>query len=56
VLVENTITARGKGSGIQLTETYHSVFTLVDGKVSVMEIHVDAPGAFASIGLSRESA
>jgi ketosteroid isomerase-like protein len=55
VVVETRISARGKGSGIPLVETYYSVWTLEDGRASVMELHVDADRAFQAAGLSRPS-
>jgi ketosteroid isomerase-like protein len=36
VLIETRITARGKGSGIRLAETYYSVWTVEDGSGTAM--------------------
>jgi ketosteroid isomerase-like protein len=51
VVVEVRITARGKGSGIRVTETYHTVWQVEEGRGTAMEIHVDADKAFESVGL-----
>jgi ketosteroid isomerase-like protein len=52
VLVETRITARGKGSGIRLAETYYSIWTIEDGKGTAMELHVDRTAAYESAGLA----
>jgi ketosteroid isomerase-like protein len=52
VLVETRVTARGKGSGIQLAETYYSIWTIEDGKGTAMELHFDRDKAYESAGLS----
>jgi ketosteroid isomerase-like protein len=51
VLVETRIKARGKGSGIQMQETYYTVWQVEDGRGTAMEIHVDADVARESVGL-----
>jgi SnoaL-like domain len=51
VAIETRIDAQGKGSGIRIAETYYTVWQIKDGRGTVMEIHVDAEAAFASVGL-----
>jgi ketosteroid isomerase-like protein len=51
-LIETRITARGKGSGIRLAETYYSIWTMEGGKGAAMELHVDRDVAYESAGLS----
>jgi ketosteroid isomerase-like protein len=52
VFIETRIHARGKGSGIELAETYYTVWTVENGRGTAMEIHVDRDRAFRSAGLS----
>lgn len=52
VLIETRIRARGKGSGIRLAETYYTIWTVEDGRGTMMELHVDRDAAYESIGLS----
>jgi len=51
VVVETRIDARGKGSGVQVAETYYTVWQVDDGRGTAMEIHLEADTAFASAGL-----
>ena len=51
-LIETRVTARGKGSGIGLAETYYSIWTVEEGKGTTMELHVDRDAAYESAGLS----
>jgi hypothetical protein len=47
--VETRIKARGKGSGIEVAETYYTVWTIENGMGTVMEIHVDPDRALQSV-------
>jgi ketosteroid isomerase-like protein len=51
-LIETRVRARGKGSGIQLAETYYTIWTIEDGKGTVLELHIDPAAAYESAGLS----
>jgi hypothetical protein len=51
VFVETRINARGKGSGIEVAETYYAVWTVENGLGTMMEIHVDPDRAMESAGL-----
>ena len=46
--VETRIKARGKGSGIEVAETYYTVWTIENGMGTVMEIYVDPDRALQS--------
>ena len=50
VFVEHRIHARGKGSGVQLEQTYWSVWTVRDGKASKLALYVDRDRALAALG------
>ena len=50
VFVEHSITARGKGSGVELERTYWSVWTIRDGTASRLALYVDRDRALAAIG------
>jgi ketosteroid isomerase-like protein len=54
-LIETRVTARGKGSGIRLAETYYSIWTVEEGKGTAMELHVDRDAAYESAGLAARS-
>jgi ketosteroid isomerase-like protein len=51
VFVTHLIRARGKGSGLELTETYWSVWTLRDGRALKLALFVDRARARAAAGL-----
>jgi ketosteroid isomerase-like protein len=50
VFVEHNIKARGKGSGVQLEQTYWSVWTIRDGKAARLALYVDRDRALGAIG------
>lgn len=50
VFVEHDIKARGKGSGVELEQTYWSVWTIRDGKAARLALYVDRDRALAAIG------
>jgi ketosteroid isomerase-like protein len=50
VFVEHDIKARGKGSGVQLEQTYWSVWTIRDGKAAKLALYVDRDRALEAIG------
>lgn len=51
VFVAHLVRARGKGSGLELTETYWSVWTVRDGKALELALFVDRDRARAAAGL-----
>ena len=50
VFVEHDIKARGKGSGVELEQTYWSVWTIRDGQAARLALYVDRDRALAAIG------
>ena len=53
VFVEHTIKARGKGSGVELQQTYWSVWTIRDGKAERLALYVDRARALAELRQAR---
>ena len=53
VFVEHLVRARGKGSGIEVVQTYWSVWTFRDGKGAKLVLHLDRDAALAGAGLSH---
>lgn len=51
VFVAHRVVARGKGSGIEMVQTYWSVWTLRDGKAVKLALYVDRDRALAGAGL-----
>ena len=49
VFVEHEIRARGKGSGVELLQTYWSVWTIRDGKAARLALYVDRDRALAAL-------
>ncbi|MGH2978662.1 MAG: nuclear transport factor 2 family protein [Solirubrobacterales bacterium] len=52
VFVTHRIRARGKGSGLELEQTYWSVWTVRDGRAVKLALYVDHDRARAAAGLS----
>jgi ketosteroid isomerase-like protein len=52
LFVEHRVRARGKGSGIEMVQTYWSVWTFRDGKGAKLALHLDRDVALAGAGLS----
>jgi ketosteroid isomerase-like protein len=50
VFVEHDIKARGKGSGVELEQTYWSVWTIRDGKAAKLALYGDRDRALEAIG------
>jgi ketosteroid isomerase-like protein len=50
--VAHRVRARGKGSGVEVVQTYWSVWTLRDGKGVKLALYVDRDRALAAAGLS----
>lgn len=55
VLIETRITARGKGSGIRLAETYYTIWTVERLRGIAMELHVERDAAYESAGLAHQA-
>ena len=55
MFVEHRVRARGKGSGIEVVQTYWSVWTIRDGKGAKLALHLDRDAALAGAGLSQEA-
>ena len=53
VFVEHTVKARGKGSGVELQQTYWSVWTIRDGKAERLALYVDRARALAELRQAR---
>ncbi len=53
LFVEHRVRARGKGSGIEVVQTYWSVWTFRDGKGTKLTLHLDRDAALAGAGLSQ---
>ena len=51
VFVEHRVRARGKGSGIEVVQTYWSVWTFRDGRGTRLALHVDRERALADAGI-----
>jgi ketosteroid isomerase-like protein len=51
VFVAHRVRARGKGSGVEVNQTYWSVWTLRDGKGVKLSLFVDRDRALAAAGL-----
>jgi ketosteroid isomerase-like protein len=52
VFVAHRVRARGKGSGVEVVQTYWSVWTVRAGKGVKLALHVDRERALAGAGLS----
>jgi ketosteroid isomerase-like protein len=52
MLVAHRVRARGKGSGIEVEQTYWSVWTVRDGKGVKLALFVDRDRAMAAAGLT----
>lgn len=50
VFVEHAIKARGKGSGVELEQTYWSVWTIRAGRAQRLDLYVDRDRALAKLG------
>jgi ketosteroid isomerase-like protein len=50
--VAHLVRARGKGSGVEVVQTYWSVWTIRDGKAAKLALFVDRDRARAAAGLS----
>jgi ketosteroid isomerase-like protein len=55
VLVEGHVTARGKGSGVELRDTYYGIWEFRDGLPAKQIIFVDSDEAFEAAGVERPS-
>ena len=53
VFVEHRVRARGKGSGVEVVQTYWSVWTVRDGKGAKLVLYVDRDRALARAGLAE---
>jgi ketosteroid isomerase-like protein len=51
VLVEGHVTARGKGSGVELRETYYGIWVMRDGRPAKQIIFVERDEAFEAAGV-----
>jgi ketosteroid isomerase-like protein len=51
MFVEHLVRARGKGSGVEVEQTYWSVWTMRDGKGAKLTLYVDRDRALAGAGL-----
>ena len=51
VLVDLEISNRGRGSGIEMTQTFFQVWTFADGKVVAAEVYDDREEALEACGL-----
>ena len=52
VFVAHRVRARGKGSGVEVEQTYWSVWTVRDGKGVRLDLHVDRERALAGAGIA----
>ena len=52
VVVPTHVTARGKGSGVEVTADTATVWTFESGKVGRLALHWDAVAALAAVGLA----
>jgi ketosteroid isomerase-like protein len=52
VFVAHRVRARGKGSGVEVEQTYWSVWTVRDGKGARLDLHVDRERALAGAGIA----
>lgn len=52
VFVTHRIQARGKGSGLELKQTYWSVWTVRGGRASKLALYVDRERALAAAGIT----
>jgi ketosteroid isomerase-like protein len=52
MFVAHRVRARGKGSGVELVQTYWSVWTVRDGKGVKLSLFVDRDRALAAAGLT----
>jgi ketosteroid isomerase-like protein len=50
--VAHRVRARGKGSGVEVVQTYWSVWTVRDGKGARLALHVDRERALAAAGIT----
>jgi ketosteroid isomerase-like protein len=55
VFVEHRIRARGKGSGLELEQTYWSVWTVRAGRALRLALYVDRGRALAAAGLPERA-
>jgi ketosteroid isomerase-like protein len=52
VFVAHRVRARGKGSGVEVEQTYWSVWTVRDGKGARLALYVDRERALTAAGVS----
>jgi ketosteroid isomerase-like protein len=52
VFVAHRVRARGKGSGVEVEQTYWSVWTVRDGKGAGLALYVDRERALAAAGIT----
>jgi ketosteroid isomerase-like protein len=53
VLVTETVNARGRGSGVEITSETASTYRLRDGKITHVTVYPDRSEAFEAAGLPR---
>jgi ketosteroid isomerase-like protein len=53
LVVELRVSARGKGSGVNVEQRNGQVWTIVDGKVARIDSYMNANDAFEAVGLSE---